>query len=170
MRTPSDRLKLFAGIVVVTLLLVIGYRQPTRSPVSGATPDSARIAAQPMSTAPDTTAVATRPTRPTAERLKKPSAAPLPTRPAPVPSEQTASRPVQPVPNSAEAEPVQKPSSAPCSQLVLRSGDLVDAHVTEIGTREVRYKKCHWTDGPEHVILRADVLSIRFANGEIERL
>ena len=171
MRTPSDRLKLFAGIVITTLLLVIGYRRPTGRTVPGPTPDSAQVATQSASVpaaAPDTSAVATVPASlPATERLKEPPKTPPPTRPA-VPT--TPPQTVSPEPISTAAEPAPKPASAPCAQIILRSGDLFDAHVTEIGTREVRYRKCHWPDGPEHVILRADVLSIRFANGEIERL
>lgn len=56
-----------------------------------------------------------------------------------------------------------------CDQIVLRSGDVVDAKVKEVGVNEIRYKKCDRPDGPDYTISKRDVLSIKYSNGEVER-
>lgn len=56
-----------------------------------------------------------------------------------------------------------------CDQIVLRNGDVIDAKVKEVGVNEIRYKKCDRQDGPDYTILKRDVLSIRYSNGEVER-
>lgn len=56
-----------------------------------------------------------------------------------------------------------------CDQIVLRSGDVIDAKVKEVGVNEIRYKKCDRLDGPDYTILKKDILSIKYSNGEIER-
>ncbi|AQG80634.1 hypothetical protein [Spirosoma montaniterrae] len=74
-------------------------------------------------------------------------------------------------PNLVEEKPKTPANALPtCDQLVLRSGDLIDADISEIGVNEIRYKKCRWKDGPDYVLPRNEVLSIRYANGEVERL
>ena len=66
---------------------------------------------------------------------------------------------------------VQKPAPAPvaCDRLVMRNGDLIDAEVSEVGIHEIRYKRCHLEDGPVYVVLKSEVLSIRFGNGDVDR-
>jgi hypothetical protein len=56
-----------------------------------------------------------------------------------------------------------------CDQLILRDGDIIDAHVTEVGTSEIRYKRCNRRDGPNYVVRKRDVLSIRYPNGSVDR-
>ncbi len=61
------------------------------------------------------------------------------------------------------------PQSVACDQLILRDGDIIDAHVTEVGTSEIRYKRCNRRDGPNYVVRKRDVLSIRYPNGSVDR-
>ena len=62
-----------------------------------------------------------------------------------------------------------KPAPPQCDQIVLRNGDVVEAKVKEVGVNEIRYKKCDRPDGPDYTISKRDVLSIKYANGEVER-
>lgn len=62
-----------------------------------------------------------------------------------------------------------KAAAPDCDQIVLRNGDVVDAKVKEVGVTEIRYKKCDRLDGPDYTILKRDILSIKYSNGEIER-
>lgn len=62
-----------------------------------------------------------------------------------------------------------KPASAPCDQIVLRNGDVIEAKVKEVGVTEIKYKKCDRQDGPDYTISKRDVLSIKYSNGEVER-
>ena len=70
---------------------------------------------------------------------------------------------------SAPAKTAEKPAPPPCDQLVMRNGDLIDAKILEVGVDEIRYKRCNRDDGPDYVVSKSDALSIRFANGDIER-
>ena len=79
-------------------------------------------------------------------------------------------------PELASEEPVlkpnpiaEKPQPVKCDQLVMRNGDLVDATISEIGVQAIKYKRCNWKDSPQYTVLKADVLSIHFANGDTER-
>lgn len=58
---------------------------------------------------------------------------------------------------------------APCDQIVLRNGDVIEAKVKEVGVSEVKYKKCDRLDGPDYTISKRDILSIKYSNGEVER-
>lgn len=168
MRSSSYGLKLLAVLTAITILFIIAYRNPNER--MAPTPDATQPASA-SAAAPDTPAVAAVPTPPPAALVRPKVASRQPVRPvAPAPHSvgPAARNPVQSAPVS--AEPVPKSAAVVCSQIVLRNGDLIDAQVREIGTQEIRYKKCHWPDGPEYVISRADALSIRFANGEVERL
>lgn len=62
-----------------------------------------------------------------------------------------------------------KAAAPDCDQIVLRNGDVVSAKVKEVGVTEIRYKKCDRLDGPDYTVLKRDILSIKYANGEIER-
>jgi hypothetical protein len=56
-----------------------------------------------------------------------------------------------------------------CDQIVLRSGDVIEAKIKEIGVNEIKYKKCDRPDGPDYTISKRDVLSIKYTNGDVER-
>ncbi|QHV99026.1 DUF4190 domain-containing protein [Spirosoma endbachense] len=56
-----------------------------------------------------------------------------------------------------------------CDQIVLRSGDVIEARIKEIGVNEIKYKKCDRPDGPDYTISKRDVLSIKYTNGDVER-
>lgn len=78
-------------------------------------------------------------------------------------------RPAVSVQKPAPVEVAEEPVPPPCEQLVMRDGDLVDAKILEIGVSEIRYRKCRRDDGPEYVVSKSEVLSIRYPNGDIER-
>ncbi len=50
----------------------------------------------------------------------------------------------------------------------MRNGDLINANILEIEINEIRHRRCNCKDGPEYVVSKSDVLSIRYANGDIE--
>jgi len=52
--------------------------------------------------------------------------------------------------------------------IILRDGNVIEARVIEISPTEIRYRRINHLDGPVIVILRTDVLSIRYENGMIE--
>lgn len=56
-----------------------------------------------------------------------------------------------------------------CDQIVLRSGDVIEAKIKEVGVNEIKYKKCDRPDGPDYTISKRDVLSIKYTNGDVER-
>lgn len=62
-----------------------------------------------------------------------------------------------------------KPVLPPCDQIVLRSGDVIEAKVKEVGVSEIKYKKCDRPDGPDYTISKRDVLSIKYSTGDVER-
>jgi len=45
------------------------------------------------------------------------------------------------------------------------NGEDIKAKVIEVGTTEIRYKKYEFPDGPLYVILKSEVLMIRYENG-----
>lgn len=170
MRTPSLKSRRIAVIsVAVMLLLVMAYWSQRKSPA----PVSPKPVSQPVTaviadTSASDSAVATNdlavgPKEPMPAPSLKRSAQPRASQVTDQPNEST--EPVGPSP----AQPVQEPAPVGCDQLILRNGDLVDVKVSEIGVTEIRYKKCRLPDGPDYAVLKAEVLSIRFANGDIER-
>ena len=52
--------------------------------------------------------------------------------------------------------------------IILKDGNMIEAKVTEISRTEIRYKRFNHLDGPTIVIPAADVLSVKYANGEYE--
>jgi hypothetical protein len=52
-----------------------------------------------------------------------------------------------------------------CDTIVMRNGDLMEAKVTEIGQREIRYRKCEDLEGPVFVVNITDVFMIKYPNG-----
>jgi Domain of unknown function (DUF4190) len=64
---------------------------------------------------------------------------------------------------------LRNPTAPGCDQIVLRNGDVVDAKIKEVGVNEIKYKKCDRQDGPDYTVLKRDVLSIKYSNGEVER-
>ena len=52
-----------------------------------------------------------------------------------------------------------------CDNIVLRSGDEISAKVIEVGTSEIKYKKCQNLNGPLYSISKKDVFMIKYANG-----
>jgi hypothetical protein len=64
---------------------------------------------------------------------------------------------------------LRNPTAPGCDQIVLRNGDVIDAKIKEVGVNEIKYKKCDRQDGPDYTVLKRDVLSIKYSNGEVER-
>ena len=52
--------------------------------------------------------------------------------------------------------------------IILKNGNVIEAQVLEISPLEVRYKRFNHLDGPVIIILKNDVLSIRYRNGMVE--
>ncbi len=61
-----------------------------------------------------------------------------------------------------------KDSLQPCSKLVLNNGNEISALVIEIGTTEVRYKRCENQAGPDYVLPKSLIFLIQSPNGENE--
>lgn len=160
--------KRFAIGFVAVLLLVTGYYWIQRTQEASSTEGQPAVAADTSVavTELDTSVIDT--TSVTLEAApKKPPIAPAPTRTTkaePLPSEPDASD-QEPAPTKA----VEKPVPPPCDQLVMRNGDLIDVKILEVGVNEIRYKRCNRDDGPDYVVSKSDALSIRFANGDVER-
>jgi hypothetical protein len=55
-----------------------------------------------------------------------------------------------------------------CDKIVFRDGKEIRAKILEIGTEEVKYRKCDMVDGPLFVSRKADLFMINFANGTKE--
>lgn len=52
-----------------------------------------------------------------------------------------------------------------CDLITLKNGQEVKAQVTEIGTTEIKYKKCDNITGPTYSMKRSEVFMIKYANG-----
>jgi len=55
-----------------------------------------------------------------------------------------------------------------CDIIVFRNGNEVKAKVTEIGTDEIKYKRCDYLTGPVMSVKKSEVFMIKYANGEKE--
>jgi hypothetical protein len=53
----------------------------------------------------------------------------------------------------------------PCDKILLRSGDEISGKVLEIGTSEVKYKRCDNLEGPTISVYKKDVFMITYSNG-----
>lgn len=52
-----------------------------------------------------------------------------------------------------------------CDNIILANGEEIAAIVTEVGTEEIRYKKCNTPDGPVYMLKRSEVFMIKYQNG-----
>ncbi len=52
-----------------------------------------------------------------------------------------------------------------CDNIILANGEEIAAIVTEVGTEEIRYKKCNTPDGPIYKLKRSEVFMIKYQNG-----
>jgi len=52
-----------------------------------------------------------------------------------------------------------------CDLITLKNGQEIKAQVTEIGTSEIKYKKCDNISGPTYSMKRNEVFMIKYANG-----
>ena len=61
---------------------------------------------------------------------------------------------------------MQGDSAAPCGQILLRSGRVIDAELTDITSTEVKYRPCGQPDYPKFVLSKKDVLRVVGADGQ----
>lgn len=54
---------------------------------------------------------------------------------------------------------------AACDTIKLKNGETIIAVVNEIGTNEIKYKKCDNLTGPTYSLKRSDIYMIQYANG-----
>ncbi len=54
---------------------------------------------------------------------------------------------------------------APCDKILLRNGEEITGKVLEIGTTEIKYKRCDNQEGPTISIFKKDVFMITYSNG-----
>ncbi len=52
-----------------------------------------------------------------------------------------------------------------CETVVMKNGEEIAADVLEIGTEQIKYKKCGEADGPTIVVKNSDVFMIKYPNG-----
>jgi len=52
--------------------------------------------------------------------------------------------------------------------IVLHTGETIEAIVQEINTDSVRYKRYSNPNGPTYIVMKADIVVIRYANGDTE--
>lgn len=169
MRSPV--FKRVAVVSLAALLLIVGYYWMHRTPVTStsASPVVARTAdesASETAIVPDTSAIDTVSAMKESVQTK-PVVAAFPNRI--VKPEQSVDRPAASAQQPTSVDVPEKPAPVACDQLVMRDGDLIDANVLEIGVNEIRYRKCRRDDGPDYVVSKSEVLSIRYSNGDVDR-
>jgi len=52
-----------------------------------------------------------------------------------------------------------------CDTIILKSGEIIFANVTEVGKSDIVYKKCENSIGPNYTISKNQVSSIKYVNG-----
>lgn len=57
------------------------------------------------------------------------------------------------------------PAGDSCDLIILTSGETINAKILEVGTDEVRYKKCGKGDSPVYTIKKSEIFMIKYANG-----
>lgn len=56
-----------------------------------------------------------------------------------------------------------------CDSLFLKDGTVIEVKIKEIGTKDIRYKLCDFQDGPDYLVEKFRVASVRYSNGMLER-
>lgn len=54
-----------------------------------------------------------------------------------------------------------------CARIVLKSGEIIEAKISQIGQTQIQYRKCGAADSPMISISKEDVLSVMSATGEM---
>lgn len=54
--------------------------------------------------------------------------------------------------------------------IVCRDGNIIKSQVLEVGVSEIKYKKISNLQGPTYCILKSDVLSVNYENGEVDKM
>jgi hypothetical protein len=52
-----------------------------------------------------------------------------------------------------------------CDLITLLNGEEIQAKIVEIGTKDIRYKKCDNLDGPDYILSKAEVFMVKYPNG-----
>lgn len=70
-------------------------------------------------------------------------------------------------PNTATTDALDEENSIPvdCDNMLMRSGEEISVKVIEIGTTEIKYKKCDNLEGPTISVLKKNVFMITYPNG-----
>lgn len=55
-----------------------------------------------------------------------------------------------------------------CDVLVFKDGSEIKAQVKEIGTTEIKYRRCDTPDGPTYISRKSEIFMIKYANGTRE--
>jgi hypothetical protein len=61
--------------------------------------------------------------------------------------------------------PVPIPIFDDCDIIILKTGEEIKCHVSEIGLHEIKYKKCDNPSGPTISVSKSDVFMIKYPNG-----
>ncbi len=62
-----------------------------------------------------------------------------------------------------------QPDAEMCDSLFLKDGTVIEVKIKEIGTKDIRYKLCDFQDGPDYLVEKFRVASVRYSNGMLER-
>ncbi len=58
--------------------------------------------------------------------------------------------------------------SEPCDSLFLKDGSVIEVMVKEINPKDIRYKLCNFSEGPDYLVEKFRVSHIRYYTGKIE--
>jgi hypothetical protein len=56
----------------------------------------------------------------------------------------------------------------PCDSLFLKDGSVLEVMVKEINPKDIRYKLCDFSDGPDYLVEKFRIEAIHYKNGKIE--
>lgn len=59
------------------------------------------------------------------------------------------------------------PSLSPCSKIVMKNGDIIEADIIQITPEVVKYKRCGKPNDPEIIVYKKDILSVQAGDGEV---
>lgn len=68
----------------------------------------------------------------------------------------------------ADPKPVSLRHTDPCDNILFNDGKELQVKLIEIGTDEIKYKRCDTPDGPLYTVKKSEVFMVRYANGSKE--
>jgi hypothetical protein len=63
------------------------------------------------------------------------------------------------------AKKLRKPAADDCDYILLKNGEEIGGKVLEVGSTEIKYKKCDNPDGPTYTVNKSEVFMIKYQNG-----